>query len=36
MSIKVMKLDDAVPGHRHVAIGTFDGVHIGHRQVISD
>lgn len=38
MSIKVMKLGEASPlaDGRHVAIGTFDGVHIGHRQVISD
>lgn len=36
MSIRVMKLSEAEPAGRHVAIGTFDGVHIGHRQVIAD
>lgn len=34
MSIKVTSLPDAQPRPRHVAIGTFDGVHVGHRQVI--
>jgi riboflavin kinase / FMN adenylyltransferase len=32
--MKVTSLPDAEPGGRHVAIGTFDGVHIGHRAVI--
>lgn len=36
MSIEVKKLDDAERRPRHVAIGTFDGVHVGHRQVIDD
>jgi riboflavin kinase / FMN adenylyltransferase len=34
MSIEVTKLADVGPRARHVAIGTFDGVHVGHRQVI--
>jgi len=34
MSIRVTRLPDAEPGERHVAIGTFDGVHVGHRAVI--
>ena len=34
MSIKVTSLPDAEQRPRHVAIGTFDGVHVGHRQVI--
>jgi riboflavin kinase/FMN adenylyltransferase len=34
MSIKVTSLSDAESRPRHVAIGTFDGVHVGHRQVI--
>jgi len=34
MSIKVTSLPDAERRSRHVAIGTFDGVHVGHRQVI--
>jgi riboflavin kinase / FMN adenylyltransferase len=34
MSIKVTSLPDAEQRSRHVAIGTFDGVHVGHRQVI--
>jgi len=29
-----MQLPDAEPRDRHVAIGTFDGVHVGHRDVI--
>lgn len=35
MSIEILKLDEVKPGERRVAIGTFDGVHLGHRQVIS-
>jgi riboflavin kinase / FMN adenylyltransferase len=34
MSIKVTKLPDTEPRDRKVAIGTFDGVHLGHRAVI--
>jgi riboflavin kinase/FMN adenylyltransferase len=34
MSIKVTPLEDAAPRARNVAIGTFDGVHLGHRAVI--
>lgn len=34
MSIKVTSLPDALPRPRNVAIGTFDGVHLGHRAVI--
>jgi riboflavin kinase/FMN adenylyltransferase len=35
MSIRVTSLPDAEPGERHVAIGTFDGVHLGHQAVIA-
>ena len=34
MSIEVTSLPDAEPRPRSVAIGTFDGVHLGHRAVI--
>jgi riboflavin kinase / FMN adenylyltransferase len=34
MSIKVTRLPEAEPRERHVAIGTFDGVHVGHQAVI--
>ncbi len=34
MSIKVTPLEQAEPRARDVAIGTFDGVHLGHRAVI--
>ncbi|MGI8631172.1 MAG: bifunctional riboflavin kinase/FAD synthetase [Solirubrobacterales bacterium] len=34
--MRVVSLPDAQPRDRHVAIGTFDGVHVGHRQVIDD
>src|SRR5215216_7474370 len=34
MSITVTSLPDAEPRPRHVAMGFFDGVHVGHRQVI--
>lgn len=34
MSIKVTSLSDVEPRARRVAIGTFDGVHVGHREVI--
>ena len=36
MSITVTRLPDAESKPRHVAIGTFDGVHLGHRAVIDD
>lgn len=36
MSIEVTRLGDASARPRHVAIGTFDGVHVGHREVIGD
>lgn len=36
MSIRVTQLPDAEPHPRRVAIGTFDGVHVGHRAVIGD
>ncbi len=36
MSIEVTSLPDAKPRPRHVAIGTFDGVHLGHQAVIDD
>ena len=36
MTIKVTQLPDAEPRDRHVAIGTFDGVHLGHQAVIDD
>jgi riboflavin kinase / FMN adenylyltransferase len=36
VTITVTKLPDAEPRPRHVAIGTFDGVHIGHQAVIDD
>jgi riboflavin kinase/FMN adenylyltransferase len=35
-SIEVTSLPDAQPRPRHVAIGTFDGVHLGHQAVIDD
>lgn len=34
--IQVTSLPDARPRPRHVAIGTFDGVHLGHQAVIDD
>jgi riboflavin kinase/FMN adenylyltransferase len=36
MSIEVTSLPDTQPRPRHVAIGTFDGVHLGHQAVIDD
>jgi len=32
--MRVTKLSDAVPRPRRVAVGEFDGVHLGHREVI--
>jgi riboflavin kinase / FMN adenylyltransferase len=32
--MKVTQLSEAAPRRRKVAIGTFDGVHLGHREVI--
>ena len=32
--MKVTRLPDAQPRPRRVAVGTFDGVHLGHREVI--
>ncbi len=36
MQIKVTPLPDAEPRPRRIAIGSFDGVHVGHRAVIGD
>jgi len=32
--VKLTRLPNAEPRPRHVAVGTFDGVHLGHREVI--
>ena len=32
--MRVTRLSDAQPRPRRVAVGTFDGVHLGHREVI--
>jgi len=32
--VRVVRLDEAEPRQRRVAVGTFDGVHVGHREVI--
>jgi riboflavin kinase / FMN adenylyltransferase len=32
--VKITRLPDASPRPRSVAVGTFDGVHLGHREVI--
>jgi riboflavin kinase/FMN adenylyltransferase len=34
VSIEVIQLPEAEPRDRHVAVGMFDGVHVGHRNVI--
>ena len=34
MSARVVSLPDVAPRPRRVAVGTFDGVHLGHREVI--
>lgn len=33
--MKIVALDEVEPRPRHVAVGTFDGVHLGHRRVIA-
>jgi riboflavin kinase / FMN adenylyltransferase len=35
-NIEVTSLPEAKPRRRHVAIGTFDGVHLGHQAVIDE
>ena len=35
MTMQVTRLPDATPRPRRIAIGTFDGVHVGHRAVIA-
>jgi len=34
-SVKVTRLPEVQPRERRVAVGTFDGVHLGHREVIA-
>jgi riboflavin kinase / FMN adenylyltransferase len=34
--VNVVSLPDAEPRPRRVAVGVFDGVHVGHREVIAD
>ncbi len=34
--MRVTRLPEAEPRDRHVAIGTFDGIHLGHRAVIDE
>jgi riboflavin kinase / FMN adenylyltransferase len=34
--VKVTSLQDVAPRPRRVAVGTFDGVHLGHREVIRE
>jgi riboflavin kinase/FMN adenylyltransferase len=36
VSVEITSLPEAEPRPRHVAIGTFDGVHLGHQAVIDD
>lgn len=35
MSASIVLLDDVLPGPRRIALGTFDGVHLGHRRVVA-
>ena len=35
MTMEVTRLQDATRRPRRLAIGTFDGVHVGHRAVIA-
>ena len=34
--MRVTELTDAAPAARALAVGTFDGVHVGHRDVIGE
>jgi riboflavin kinase / FMN adenylyltransferase len=34
--MRLTEFTDAEPGARAIAVGTFDGVHLGHREVIAD
>lgn len=36
MTARITPLADALPRPRTIALGTFDGVHLGHREVIAD
>jgi riboflavin kinase / FMN adenylyltransferase len=33
--MKLIRLPEVEPRPRRVAVGTFDGVHLGHREVIA-
>src|SRR5579864_6243238 len=36
IAMRMTEFTDAAPGPRAIAVGTFDGVHVGHREVIGD
>ena len=33
--MRITRLPDVEPRPRRVAVGTFDGVHLGHREVVA-